>query len=224
MSAKYTTAAPLFAALLFALLAIAFLPYLGIQNDESLFATVIYGPIARSNRLRALGHDVPLMVMTYVGTLKTWLYSLIFLVAKPSIWSLRMPVVLIGSATVFLFGRLLHKSIGFAGMCIGLILLTVDASFLMTTTFDWGPVALQHLLMVAGLLLILRFTDTYHWAHLGGAFFCFGLAVWDKALFTWSIAGLAAATLAIFHEELIVLCKPRNVAIALLGFALGAEL
>lgn len=209
------------AASLFAAAGILFIPYLGVQNDESLFATVIYGPVARNYRLRAFDHDVPLMLMTYLGTVKSWLYALVFSIWQPSVWSVRIPPVLAGAATIVLFGKLLWKSCGRTAMWIGAILLTLDPSFLLTTTFDWGPVAIQHLLMTAGLYLIFRFTETYSLLYAGAAFFCFGAALWDKALFSWSVAGLGLASVLVFWQEAWVLLKPRHIAAAVLGFAIG---
>ena len=52
--------------------------------------------------MRAFRHDVPLMVMTYLGALKTWVFAAIFLFFKPSIWSIRIPQAVVGSITILL--------------------------------------------------------------------------------------------------------------------------
>ena len=52
----------------------ALIPYAGIQMDEALFAGPYYQPVQREFRIRLFHHDIPLMVMTYIGTLKTLLY------------------------------------------------------------------------------------------------------------------------------------------------------
>ena len=36
----------------------------------------------------------------------------------------------------------------------------MDSLYLLTTVFDWGPVALQHLLTVGGILLLVGFYQT----------------------------------------------------------------
>jgi hypothetical protein len=57
---------------------------------------------------------------------------------------------------------------------------------------------------------------------LAGAFFCFGLAMWDKALFAWALIGLFAATSIVFPRELRRAINARSLAVALLAFAIGA--
>jgi hypothetical protein len=94
--------------------------------------------------------------------------------------------------------------------------------FLFTTCFDWGPVALQHFLSLAGLALVFKFaSEGKGWA-LWLGFFCFGLALWDKALFLWLFSGLVVATIVVFPRELLARCNLRNVGLAAAGLCLGA--
>ena len=145
----------------------ALLPYAGIQMDESLFAGPYYQPAAREFRLRLLHHDIPLMVMTYIGTLKTLLYWPLFAIFGPGFlahplqaaWVLRLPTVLAGAATVFIFYYLAERSAGRRTAVIAAILLASDPTFLLTNTFDWGPVALEHLLLVTGCLFLVKYAQ-----------------------------------------------------------------
>src|SRR5450755_3902650 len=116
------------------------LPYAGIQNDEALVAGPIFGPVARDFRIRIFHRDIPLMAMDYVGALKSWLYWPIFRLTQPSPTSLRLPVLLIGALTIWLFYRLLEKIAGPRAAVTGCLLLATDTTFLLTTEFDWGPV------------------------------------------------------------------------------------
>ncbi len=207
----------------FFVLSIAFLPLLGIQNDESLFASVVYGPIAREFRLRAFHHDVPLMVMTYLGALKSWLFAGVFGLFKPGLWSVRLPAVLIGTATIGLFALLCTKALKLRISALaGAILLATDPSFLLTTVFDWGPVALQHLFLVSGVLLMLHFAHTRRQWALALGFGCLGMGLWDKALLSWSLVGLGLAVLCVFWREFRELLSWRTAAIATASFLLGA--
>jgi 4-amino-4-deoxy-L-arabinose transferase-like glycosyltransferase len=90
----------------------AFLPHLGIQNDEALFASVLYQPRAAAFMLH-IGHpSIPLMLMSYLGTLKAWIYSPIFRVFGTGVSALREPVLLAGVASVWLFYLLLRRVAG----------------------------------------------------------------------------------------------------------------
>jgi hypothetical protein len=208
--------------LLFVLLGLAFIPYVGLQDDELLFAAAIYPPLFLRYSLPVFGHPVPAMIMSYVGTLKAAIYAPIFALWPPSPWSVRMPALLLGAAAVWLCFALIRNVMGVRAAVAAAALLATDATFLLTTCFDWGPVALQHFLLLAALLLLLRFSRTESLACLAGGFFLFGLSLWDKALFAWSLAGLAAAALAVFPRALAARLTLRNVAIAVFAFGLGA--
>ncbi|HEV2686957.1 MAG TPA: hypothetical protein VGV35_00345, partial [Bryobacteraceae bacterium] len=129
--------------------------------------------------------------------------------------AIRMPVLLLGALTVVLFVLLVQSVHGRRAAIVGGLLLTSDTSFLLTTCFDWGPVTLQHLFLVAGMLLILR-------SRFFLGFVLFGLGIWDKALFIWMLVGLAVATVCVFRRELWQRFTPRNVSLAAAGFCLGA--
>src|SRR5258708_30758325 len=97
---------------LFILLGAAIIPYAGIQNDEALFAGPLNQHINRDFRARLFHHDIPLMVMSYIGTLKTLLYWPIFAFLGASVLTPRLPMVLAGSATIFLFFRFATIAVG----------------------------------------------------------------------------------------------------------------
>ena len=136
--------------------------------------------------------------------------------------SLRVPAVLAGGLTIWLFYRLLVRMCGNRTAVVGCLLLSGDTVFLLTTCFDWGPVVLQHLLVVAGALSIVRFQQEHRGRFLAIGFFLFGLALWDKALFAWMLSGMAPAVVVVFPKELWQSLRPRNIVLAAFAFCLGA--
>jgi 4-amino-4-deoxy-L-arabinose transferase-like glycosyltransferase len=210
------------ACLFFFLAGRAFLPHLGIQNDEALFASVLYQPRAAEYVLPIGRSQVPLMLMSYLGTLKAWVYSPIFHAFGTGVSALRDPVLLAGAASVWLFFLLLRRVAGERAAIIGCGLLAVDSSYLLTTCFDWGPVALQHLLLVAGLLLLIGFYQTSKDLALAGGAFLLGLAMWDKALAAWMLTGVGVAGILTFGRQIFGVTTIRRVATGALAFALGA--
>ena len=139
---------------------LAFLPYLGLQNDEALFADALFEPKSVAYLVK-IGHSrFPLMLMTYLGTVKSWTYRPIFHLFGTGIWTIRIPMLLAGTASVWLFYLFLRKIAGQRAALVGCALLAVDSLYLLTICFDWGPVALQHLLLVSGALLLVRFYQT----------------------------------------------------------------
>jgi 4-amino-4-deoxy-L-arabinose transferase-like glycosyltransferase len=162
------------------------------------------------------------MMGSYLGTLKACIYKVVFLLFGPSIWSMRIPVLLAGAATVWLLFVLVRQIAGARAALAATALLATDAMFVMTTCMDWGPVAIQHLFLVSGLLLLWRFHQSGREMFLAAGFFVFGLALWDKALFSWALAGLAAGAVVAFPRALRLHCTRRNLAIAVVSLLIGA--
>jgi len=209
--------------LLFFVEGLVFIPYVGLQNDEALFSEIIYPPLAIPYSVRIFRHHrFPAMMGSYLGTLKACVYKAIFLLFGPSIWSVRIPVLLAGAATVWLLFVLVRQIAGARAALAATALLATDAMFVMTTCLDWGPVAIQHLLLVSGLVLLWRFHQSRRELFLAAGFFVFGLALWDKALFFWALAGLAAGAVVVLPRALRLHWTRRNLAIAVVSLVVGA--
>jgi len=215
---------------LFILLAILFIPYAGIQADEALFSAPLFPHIGKDLRLPLLPHHVPLMVMTYVGSLKTLAYWPIFRIFGANTWTLRVPAVLLGAITIFVFFHLASVSGGARAAAMGAFLLATDPVFLLTNTFDWGPVALEHVFLVTGCWFVYRFgsqiapdagEDARIW-DLAAGFLCWGLALWNKAIFVWALSGIVAGGVLVFWPEIKRRLKPRIVVVAAAAFVGGA--
>ncbi len=211
---------------LFILLAILVLPYAGIQSDEALFSTPLFSHVNNDLRLPLLSHHVPLMVMTYIGSLKTLLYWPIFRIFGTSPWTLRLPVALVGAVTIFFFFHLARASGDTWAAAIGASLLATDPVFVLTDTFDWGPVALEHVFLVTGCWFLYRFgshkgPDVRLW-DLAAGFLCWGLALWNKAIFIWALSGIVVGGLLVFWPEIKRWLKPRTALVAATAFLCGA--
>jgi len=195
---------------------------IGIHTDEALFSAGLYEPIAREYTLSVFQKRIPLMVMTYVGTLKSLIYWPVFAVWEPSAASTRVPVIAIGTLTVWLYFRLLLRTSGSRAALVGCALLATDPMFLLTTKWDWGPVAIHHFCLAAGLLLLVKYHQQSKASLLAAGFFVFGLGLWNKAIFIWPLIGLLAGGLAAFPKPVISVLRTRRAAIALTAFLIGA--
>ncbi len=210
------------ACIFFFLAGLAIAPLLGIEADETLFVQGIYSPRAELYSIR-IGHaSVPLMLMSYVGALKSWLYPRIFHSFGAGVMTLRIPMVLAGTISIWLFFLLLRRIAGERAAVVGCTLLAVDSAYLLTLCFDWGPVALQHLLLIGGMLAILKFYQEKNDRFLAAGCFLFGLALWDKALAVWMLSGLGVAAVLVFPRQLLWRLNRRRVAVAVLAFVLGS--
>ncbi len=209
------------ACVLFFLAGQPFLPRLGIQDDESIFGYAFLRP--RAAYTLPLGHNgLPIMLMSYLGTLKAWLYRPIFSLFGINVWSLREPALLAGAVSIWFLFLFLRRAAGERAALIGCGLLAADSMYLLTVCFDWGPVALQHLLLVGGLFLLLRFYQKGSQISLAAGFLLWGLAMWDKALAIWMLGAIGVAGLVVFPGQIFRVTTFRRVAISVAAFAIGA--
>ena len=209
------------AALWFFCLGLIFFRYPGFQNDELLFAATIFRRSA-SVYILQVGRGIPLMALSYLGTLKSFLWGPL-LRHSVSEATIRLPAVILGAATVLFTYQLVARMHSRRAAMVTACILATDASFFLTTCFDWGPVALQHILVVTGLLLLVRFAQAGGQGALFLGFLAFGLGLWDKALFVWILSGLGVACIVVYPRELLRRLSWRTVATASLGFVLGAS-
>src|SRR5580658_2460348 len=212
-SVRTGNAIALLACLFFFTAGQAFIPLLGIENDEALFANALYDHTPALYSIPGFG--IPLMVITYLGALKAWIYAPIFRFLGAGVWQLREPTIIMGAVSIWLFFLLLRRVAGMRAAVIGTCLLAVDSDYLLTICYDWGPVALQHLLLIGGVLLVVRFCQTVGSRALAGGFFLFGLAM-------WLLSGMALASLVIYGRRVLSLFTLRRAAIAISAFCVGA--
>ncbi len=135
-----------------------------------------------------LEHTVPLMILYYVGPLKSYLLSLGFLLFSDSLLTLRVMTIACGAITLALTYLYAKKYFNRKTALLTLAILACDPSFILSSTFDWGPVALQNILKMILILVgssIITNNATRQKAFLFGA--TIGLLLWDKLNSLWII-------------------------------------
>ncbi len=210
----------LIGSLLFLLLAMLLIPYPGIQEDEVNFAPGIYQPAFSAYHVEVGGHVIPLMIMTYLGSTKTWIYAWIFKLWRPSRFSIRVPVILIFSLTIWVFYGALRFIHGWRAGVAGALLLATDPIYVLTGSFGWCN--LQNVFMLASAGAFLKFLENKSRVWLAVAMFCTGLWLWDKALSLWILSGLVLAAAALFPRETMSLINRGNITVGLAAFCVGA--
>ncbi len=209
--------------LLFVALGMLVIRYPGAQYDEVLFVSAIHAPGEIEYVLETPFGGVPVMLMTYIGALKAAIYAPILLLAGSGHLTLRVPALGFGAVSIGLFFLALRRLTDTRVAVLASLLLATDAVYLLTCVFDWGPVALQHLLVTAALYALVRFGQEgrERWLFAGALFA--GLALWDKALFVWLLAGFSVAAAVVYPRWLWQTArKPRLATACVLGFALGS--
>jgi 4-amino-4-deoxy-L-arabinose transferase-like glycosyltransferase len=209
-------------AMAFVLAGLPFLRQSGMHYDASSELACFYSCSNPVFKIRMFNSWVPLMVIQYLGALKAWLYLPILKYLEVTAFVLRLPLLVAGAGSICLFFAILDRIAGRRTAIAGALLLATDASFLLSTCYDFGPVVLLHLFLLSGIFLLLRFEKTRRSRYLALAFFLFGLALWHKALFIWMLAGLAAASAVIFPKRILALVTPARVLLAVLSFGAGS--
>jgi len=203
-------------------LGLLFIPRMGIEVDEALVAFPIYAPGTAAYSWHWGHHEIPLMLSTYVGALKSWFYYFLFSITPPRPISLRLPTLMLTASTLWIFFGILRDALDRRAAWIGVLLLATDTSYLMLTIPDFGPIVLQFFFKLSALALLLRFSRTGSRIHLVASFFLLGLGLWDKILFTWVLIGFAAGAIVAFPKELRPYATKTNIGIAGLAFLIGA--
>ncbi len=87
---------------------------------------------------------IPVLNMTYSGAIKSLIYGLFLRYSKVgfSVTNWRLVGILCVSAALLLFGLILHKKLSITSYLIFGIFFVTDATVILTTRHDWGPVAL----------------------------------------------------------------------------------
>ena len=204
---------------LFCLLGAAFLPLTGPQYDETLFGQAIYAPGNCASSVATPWGTLALMLMTYLGALKAWVWYPIVALAGNGVVALRLPALLAAAGAAVMFFLALRRMAGVWAAVLGLALLVTDTNYLVSSVYDWGPVALQHALWCTLLYAGVRFSEDGRslWVALGGA--CLGIALWDKAICMWLILGFGASLFVFYPRGL---WRKRALAVGVLAFVLGA--
>ncbi len=203
------------------MLGLPFVGMTGMHMDASLELACLYPCSTPAWATQVFGKPVPWMVMTYLGSMKAWLFAPLLAMFPASVWTLRLPLLLVAAMSAGLFAILLRQLWGTRTALGGALLLAVDASYVLASSVDFGPVVGLHVLWLAGVLLLLRFERNGRLGILALAFFCFGLALWHKALFLWMLGGLGVAGLTCFPRRVLHQVTAKRLAVAAAAMLLG---
>jgi hypothetical protein len=200
----------------------AFIRQIGVQEDEAQFVTGILPPLVGRKFIEIGGELYPIMLATYAGALKGLVYIGIFSIWPPDTLSLRMPMLVAGVVTVFLFFVFFRMTMGNLAALIATTLLVFDPIFVTFTVLDSGIVTVQHLLMAAALPLFVQYHRTQRRALLAAAGFLCGLALWDKTTFAWLIAGWGTGLAVVYWREIRTDLSLRRMGLVLVSVLVGA--
>ncbi|HSW98357.1 MAG TPA: hypothetical protein VLF71_00815, partial [Candidatus Saccharimonadales bacterium] len=138
-------------------------------------------------------YGFPVLLMPYIGALKAYIFYPIFAVFGVGAVTMRLPDILLAAAGLYLLYRLASGEVG-RRLGLAIVLLTgLDASFIMFTRLDNGPVVLDFLLKMLGVFVLLRFVRAQKLWWLAAFWLCMFLGTFNKLNFIWDVNALAGA-------------------------------
>ncbi len=183
--------------------------YPGLYYDETLFVNGALGGLDNSFIHKRI-FGIPVMLMSYIGAVKAWLFYPIFHFLGVSPETIRIPVIIISTITLilsFYLGEIIFNK-WIASLIV--IILATDPSFIYTSRLDWGPVVFMNFFKILTLFAffkIISYPDNspnykfIYWYIL--LLVALVLGLWDKLNFIWFISGLFICS-AVFYFKKIV--------------------
>lgn len=166
------------------------------------------------------GHQIPLMIMGYIGAVKTIAFVPLTVVLDLSPRSIRYFQILIGALALVAIAAFARRFFGPAVAILGTSLLAIDPTYLLFSRTDYGPIVFMMALKGVALWQAMVWWQTRRLWPLCLASFAMGLGVYDKTNFLWIVFALGGAALLI-APQLLAGLKRREVVCAACLFLIG---
>ena len=168
---------------------------------------------------------LPILLLSYLGTVKAALFAPIFAIWGVSVLTIRLPAILISASTLVVAYYLGREVIG-RWSAVFVVLLGTCPTFIIMSKIDWGPTAVA---MALTIWLLLAFFRYLHTAGVGWLWAMFAIALiglWDKQNFAWLLVAVGIAGTVVYHRRLweLVRRRPRGTLVAAGAFLVGVLL
>jgi Dolichyl-phosphate-mannose-protein mannosyltransferase len=175
------------------------------------------------SELHLFGHSLPLMILPYLGAVKTIAFVPVAASFGISAESVRIFSVTVGAAALvatYGFARTLFPRSEVAAL--GAVLLATDPSFVFYSRVDFAPTVFMLLLKGIALWALCTWWRSGRTAAFVVGAFALGVGVYDKTDFLWVVAAILAAALVIDPRQVRRRLLRRGVLIAgTTAFAIG---
>ncbi len=203
------------------LIAVTKINFPGPHYDELIHVNAALGGIDKETFIfRSLG-DWPVLLMPYVGALKSYITAPIFSLFGVSSLSVRLPMILITAAALLLTYITTKKYFGRSLSLLVLFLLALDSSFIALTRVDFGPVVLGFVAKIAAIYFLSKFIKDQKVQHLIFMIVTLGLGIYHKLDFIWFFNALVFSTAIIYFKDIwrFIKSKKNDLRFLLIGTA-----
>ena len=169
----------------------------GLNVDEVLgVRPAVGGPVAK----RIFG--IPVLTISYIGALKSYIYFPIFTLFGGSPETIRVPTIFISLLTLALTFKVSRLYFRPSYSALLVLLMAADPIFIFMSKADYGPIVLMMFFKMLALYFFFRFIATLSPRYLWGLAISCGLGLFDKFNFMWFVLALVVAASVVFKHEL----------------------
>ncbi len=172
----------------------------GVHFDEAIHVNAALGGIDQTFIFRKIG-NLPVLLMPYVGALKSYLTASIFYFFGVSPLTIRLPMILLAAFGILLAYFTAKKYLGAIVALIATLLLALDPSFIALTRVDFGPVVIAFVARILALLLFWKFVQKARLKYLLALLLTLALGIYNKLDFIWFFNALVFAGTIIYFKD-----------------------
>lgn len=169
-----------------------------------------------------MGREMPLMLLTYLGSLKSMIYVPVFILFGDSLPVIRGLPIALGFLVIVVSYFFFRDAFNRPTAIVTTVLLISDPGFVFFVGRDFGPPALALLLKMAGLLFFLKWWRAGKQPLLILGSFLWGLALFHKADFLWVLTAVGVAALLFYGKNIRARMTMKMALASLAVFFLGA--
>ena len=173
------------------------LRYPGLYYDEALFTNGAIGA-DRTTFITARIWQFPLLLMPYIGALKSYLYWPIFKIFGVSIFSIRLPMIILMAISFVIVYWFLRKYTNTRTALISILFLCTNGSLVAYSRTDSGPIVIEFFLKCLGAFLVIDYFRRKNNYILVAGLLALFLGVFNKLNFLWFSNAFVVALPVIF--------------------------
>jgi hypothetical protein len=174
------------------------------------------------SRIRLAGREIPLMLMTYIGSVQTFIYVPSFYFFGDDLTVVRLVPIMLSLLTLWILYLLAREAFGLEVAIIVLVLLLSDTGFVFYIGRDFGPPAVALLCKIAAMYAFYVWWKGGRPLALAIGAFVLGIGLYHKADFLWVIVATLFGAIIFFHRDLRRKISVQAVMTACIAFAVGS--
>ncbi len=172
--------------IIFFIISIIKLPHPGVNNDQLMFVDAATLNLSGEFIWKSW-QKIPIMIFPYIGALKSYLYLPIFKLLGVSIWSIRLPHILITCFSLYILAKSLQLNLSYRAAILTILFLSIDPSLISFFRIDTGPNVLEFFLKATSLYLFFNYLKSRNFYYLLLIPIVLMLGIFNKLNFFWFI-------------------------------------